>query len=47
MEKNKLIQTMTENAVVVGTIVHEISSVSEAIRYAVDLNRQKKLKTIN
>ena len=46
MEKNNLIQIMTEKAVAVGTIVHEISSVSNALQYAVDLNKEKHLKTM-
>lgn len=37
---------MTEKAVAVGTIVHEISSVSNALQYAVDLNKKKNLKTL-
>lgn len=37
---------MTEKASAVGTIVHEIFSVADAIQYAVDLNKKKKLKTI-
>lgn len=37
---------MTEKAVAVGTIVHEISSVSDALQYAVDLNKEKNLKTL-
>jgi len=41
-----LIQIMSENAAGVGTIVHEISCVSEAVQYAVDLNKKKKLKTM-
>lgn len=46
MNKNNLIQTMTEKAGAVGTIIHEISSVSQALQYAVDLNKEKKLKTL-
>ncbi|MBT7631690.1 MAG: hypothetical protein HN597_18620 [Desulfobacula sp.] len=46
MGKNNLIQLMKEKAAGVGTIVHEISCVSEAIKYAVDLNRKKKLKIL-
>ena len=37
---------MTENAATVGTIVHEISSVSDAVQYAVDMNKKKNLKTM-
>ena len=44
MGKNNLIQLMKEKAAGVGTIVHEISCVSEAIKYAVDLNRKKKIE---
>jgi len=46
LEKNNLIQIMSEKAAGVGTIVHEISCVSEAIQYAVDLNRKEKMRTI-
>ena len=46
MGKNNLIKLMSEKAAGVGTIVHEISCVSEAIQYAVDLNREKKFKTL-
>jgi len=46
MGKNNLIRIMTEKAAAVGTIVHEISSVFDAIEYAVDLNKKKNLKTI-
>jgi len=34
---------MTQKAVTVGTIVHEISSVSEAVGYALAMNKEKKL----
>jgi len=37
---------MTEKAVAVGTIVHEISSISQAVQYAVDLIKKKNLKTL-
>ncbi len=46
MGEKTLIQIMTEKAAAVGTIVHEISSVDDAIQYAVDLNRKKNFKTI-
>lgn len=46
MGKNDLIRRMTEKATAVGTIVHEISCVSKAIHYAVDLNKNKNMKTM-
>jgi L-lactate dehydrogenase complex protein LldG len=46
MKKNNLIQIMTEKAAVVGTIVHEIFSISQALEYAVNLNKEKNLKTL-
>ncbi len=46
MEKKALIQLMTEKATVVGTIVQKTASISEAIKYAVNLIKEKNLKTI-
>ncbi len=46
MGKDCLIQRMTQNAIAAGTIVREISSVSEAVQYAVDLNKKKNLKNL-
>ncbi len=46
MEKDDIVKKMTEKAIGIGTIVHEISSVSDAIQYAVDLNKEKKLNTL-
>ncbi len=46
MEKKDLKQTMIEKSLAAGTIVKEISSVSEGLAYAVDLNKKKSLKTI-
>ena len=37
---------MSEKASAVGTIVHEIFSIAQAVQYAVDLNKKKKLKTM-
>ncbi len=37
---------MTEKAAVVGTIVHEIFSISQALEYVVNLNKEKNLKTL-
>lgn len=45
-QQNDLTQIMTQKATLVGTVVHEVSSVSDAFQYTVDLNRSKKLKTI-
>jgi len=46
MEKEDLVQIMTKKAAAVETIVHEISSVPNAFQYVVDLNKEKKLKTL-
>jgi len=46
MEEKPLIQIMTEKASAVGAIVHEIRSVSDALRYAVALNQKKKFLTM-
>lgn len=46
MENENLIRLMTEKAIAVGTIVHEISSAAEAVQYAIDLNKEKDLKTL-
>ena len=46
MEKEDLVQIMTENATAVGTIVHEISLVFDAIQYVLDLTKEKNLKTL-
>ncbi|MCD4718520.1 MAG: lactate utilization protein [Desulfobacula sp.] len=46
METEGLVRIMTKNAAAVGTIVHEIFSVSDAIQYAIDLTIVKKLKTL-
>jgi L-lactate dehydrogenase complex protein LldG len=46
MEKDHLIQRMTQNAIAAGTIVQKISSVSKAVQYAVDLNKKKNIKNL-
>ncbi|MEN8211528.1 MAG: lactate utilization protein [Thermodesulfobacteriota bacterium] len=46
MKKEDLKQDMTQNAIAVGTIVHEISSIQEAVQYAVDLTEKQHLKTM-
>ncbi len=46
MGKKNLIQIMAEKAAAVGTIVHEMSSVSQAVEYAADLGKGENLKTI-
>jgi L-lactate dehydrogenase complex protein LldG len=45
-QQKDLTQIMTQNAIAVGTIVHEVLSVSDAILYAVDLTKEKKFKTL-
>jgi L-lactate dehydrogenase complex protein LldG len=45
-QQNELTQIMTQKATLVGTVVHEVSSVLKAMQYAVDLNKRKNLKTI-
>ena len=45
-QQNNLTQIMTLKATAVGTIVHEVLSVLDAFQYAVDLNIEKKLKTM-
>lgn len=47
MESENLVQIMTEKAAAVGAVVHEISSISSAVKYTVDLNIKKNLKTIS
>ena len=46
MEKDNLKQVMTLNATAVGTIVHEISSLQEAVHYSVDLTEKKQFKNM-
>ncbi len=46
MKKDDLKQVMTQKAMAVDTIVHEISSIQEAVQYAVDLTEKKHLKTM-
>jgi L-lactate dehydrogenase complex protein LldG len=41
-----LTQVMIQKAAVVGTIVHEVLSISDAFQYAIDLTKKKKLKTM-
>lgn len=42
METDNLVKAMKEKAQISGTIVCEISSMEEAIGYAVNLSRKKK-----
>ena len=46
MGQDDRIEIMTEKATGIGTVVHEITSVSDAIQYAVDLNKEKNLNTL-
>lgn len=46
METENLVRIMTEKAAGVGTIVHEISSVSDAFQHVFDLNKKEKLRTL-
>ncbi len=46
MGEKDLIRLMTQKAVAVGTIVHEVSSVSDALQYAVAFSVGKKFKTV-